>query len=198
MKDNSLHNILPYNGVALYFGNLFSGDEADKFFNRLLDTIAWKSEEAIVYGKHIVTKRKVAWYGNEAYTYTYSGVTKKAAPWTEELLQLKAAAETKTNETYNSCLLNLYHNGGEGMGWHTDNEATLKKDAAIASFSFGAVRKFSFKHRQTAETVSLMLEHGSLLLMKEATQTYWLHSLPKTKKISDARINLTFRSMKET
>ena len=190
-------NLLPYDGLVFYYGSLFSGNEADNLFTNLLQTIAWEHEEAIIYGKHIVTKRKAAWYGNAAYAYTYSGITKKALLWTEELLQLKQASEEISGTTYNSCLLNLYHSGEEGMGWHSDNEATLKKEGAIASFSFGAERKFSFKHRKTGETVSLMLEHGSLLLMKEATQHYWLHSLPKTKKVKGSRINLTFRSMKE-
>ena len=192
-----MNNLLPYDGVALYYEDVFSRSEADGFFARLLKTIAWKHEEAIVYGKHIIIRRKAAWYGNAAYAYTYSGITKKALLWTEELLQLKEAVERATGEIYNSCLLNLYHNGEEGMGWHSDNEATLQREAAIASLSFGAERKFSFKHRQTGETISLMLEHGSLLLMKETTQANWLHSLPKTKKTNNARINLTFRSMKE-
>jgi alkylated DNA repair dioxygenase AlkB len=103
--------------------------------------------------------------------------------------------EGKTGGTYNSCLLNLYHNGDEGMAWHSDDEKTLGENSAIASFSFGAERKFSFKHKQTKETVSMMLEHGSLLVMKGTTQTHWLHCLPKSKRITTPRVNLTFRTM---
>ena len=108
---------------------------------------------------------------------------------------LKTIVEQKTGETYNSCLLNLYHNGSEGMAWHSDGEKDLKKNAAIASLSFGAIRKFSFKDKQTKEVISLDLKPGSLLVMKGETQQHWLHRLPPTKKVQDARINLTFRSI---
>lgn len=116
-------------------------------------------------------------------------------PWTHELLALKGMVEKRTGETFNSCLLNLYHNGDEGMAWHSDGEPELKKDGAIASLSFGAERKFAFKHKRTGEKVAITLEHGSLLVMKDETQSHWLHRLPPTKRIRDARVNLTFRSI---
>ncbi|MGC1927444.1 MAG: alpha-ketoglutarate-dependent dioxygenase AlkB [Candidatus Nitrosopolaris sp.] len=103
--------------------------------------------------------------------------------------------EKLTETKFNSCLLNLYHNGSEGIAWHSDDEKSLEKNSTIASLSLGAERKFSFKHKQTKQTISLVLEHGSLLIMEDATQTYWLHSLPKSKKITGPRINLTFRTM---
>ncbi|MDQ6667858.1 MAG: alpha-ketoglutarate-dependent dioxygenase AlkB, partial [Thermoproteota archaeon] len=96
---------------------------------------------------------------------------------------------------FNSCLLNLYHNGDEGIAWHSDDEKPLGENSIIASLSFGAERKFSFKHKQTKQTISVVLEHGSLLIMKDATQTNWVHSLPKSKKITRPRINLTFRTI---
>ena len=161
----------------------------------LLTHIEWKNDEAVIYGKRIITKRKVAWYGEKAFPYTYSKTTKLALPFTKELLEIKTAVELETGETFNSCLLNLYHSGEEGMGWHSDAEKELKKNGAIASLSFGAERKFSFKHKQTAETVSVMLEHGSLLVMKDDTQTNWLHRLPPAKRIIQPRINLTFRTI---
>ena len=92
-------------------------------------------------------------------------------------------------------MLNLYHSGNEGMGWHSDDEESLAPKSTIASLSLGAERKFSFKHKQTKQTISSVLEHGSLLIMKDTTQAYWLHSLPKSKTISGPRINLTFRTM---
>jgi alkylated DNA repair dioxygenase AlkB len=92
-------------------------------------------------------------------------------------------------------LLNLYHNGDEGMAWHSDDEKSLGKNTCIASLSFGAERKFSFKHKQTKDATSLVLEHGSLLVMKDETQTNWLHRLPPTTLIKRPRINLTFRTM---
>jgi len=188
-------NLLPKDGVVNYYGTLMSLREANDYLNTLLSKIAWRNDEVVIFGKRIVTKRKAAWYGDKPYEYTYSNTTKKALPWIDELLVLKEIIEEKTNETFNSCLLNLYHNGDEGMSWHSDDEPDLKKDGAIASMSFGAERKFSFKHKQSKETVSLTLQHGSLLIMKGLTQTHWMHSLPKTKLISTPRINLTFRTM---
>ena len=120
-----------------------------------------------------------------------------ALPWTNELRVLKKMVEKETGENFNSCLLNLYHDGSEGMAWHSDGETDLEKNGAIASLSFGAERKFCFKHKKTKETVSLILQHGSLLVMKDETQSYWLHRLPPTKKIDHPRINLTFRTIIE-
>lgn len=190
-------NLLPYDGTVYYYGKLLSNDVADRYLNCLLKTIAWKHDEAVMFGKHIVTKRKVAWYGDEAYSYTYSKKTKQALPWTDELKKLKDLVEQRTETKFNSCLLNLYHNGDEGMSWHSDDEKDLEENSAIASLSLGAERKFSFRHKQSKETVALMLEHGSLLVMKDTTQTHWHHQLPKTKKVTELRINLTFRRMVE-
>lgn len=188
-------NLLPGDGVVNYYGKVMNQKEAHQYLDRLLHSIEWKNDEVVIFGKHIITKRKVAWYGDADYLYTYSNITKQALPWTTELLALKKIAEEHTAATFNSCLLNLYHNGDEGMTWHSDDERSISKDTAIASYSFGAERKFSFKHKKTKQTVSLILENGSLLIMKDTTQTHWLHSLPKSKKIKGSRINLTFREM---
>ena len=189
------HNLLPKDGTVNYYGKIIDQEEADAFYLQLLENIEWKNDEAVIFGKKILTKRKVAWYGDENFEYTYSNSTKKAIPWTPELLKLKALAEEKTGEEFNSCLLNLYHSGDEGMAYHSDGEKDLKKNGAIASLSFGAERKFSFKHKFTKEKVELLLEHGSLLVMKDQTQSFWLHRLPPTKKIHTPRINLTFRTI---
>jgi len=189
------NNLLPYGGTVNYYGQLFSQEQADSYFDELMNHIEWKNDEAFIMGKHIITKRKVAWYGDSGYSYTYSNATKHALPWTKILLELKAVAEQKTGTKFNSCLLNLYHNGDEGMAYHSDDEKTLAKNAAIASMSFGAERRFLFKHKHTKETVATFLENGSLLVMKDETQTHWLHRLPPTKKVNSARINLTFRTM---
>ena len=121
------------------------------------------------------------------------GPVTNALPWTSGLLDLKKRAENATAMKFNSCLLNLYHDGTEGMGWHSDDEKTLGINPAIASVSLGAPRKFLFRHKSTHEKVSVLLEDGSLLLMKDETQHFWLHSLPKTRKVMLPRINLTFR-----
>ena len=191
-------NLLPQDGTANYFGKVLSIIGANNYLQTLLTTIEWKNDEAIIFGKHIITKRKVAWYGESVFEYKYSNITKQALLFTTELLELKKMIEEKTNESYNSCLLNLYHNGNEGMAWHSDGEKDLKKNGAIASLSFGAERKFSFKHKQTKQKISLVLEHGSLLLMKDATQTNWLHRLPPSKLVTKPRINLTFRTIVNT
>ena len=195
LNADSEKNLLPIDGEVNYFGKIFSEEVANRYFEILLNSISWKNDEAFIFGKKIITKRKVAWYGDKEFKYTYSKTTKKALPWIPELLELKRYIEKKSGETYNSCLLNLYHTGAEGMAWHSDDEKDLKKNEAIASVSFGAARKFAFKHKETKETISVNLEHGSLLVMKGETQTYWLHRLPPTKKINSARINLTFRTI---
>ncbi len=194
---NLSFNLLPKDGTANYFGKIISKEKADIFFNALMQHIEWRNDEAIIFGKKIITKRKVAWYGNQQYQYAYSGITRYALPWTKELLQLKALTETVSKETFNSCLLNLYHNGNEGMAWHSDDEKDLQKNGAIASLSFGAERKFAFKHKVSGEKVELHLGHGSLLVMKDTTQSHWLHRLPPSKKIMTPRINLTFRTIVE-
>lgn len=191
----SSSNLLPRDGIVLYTGVVFTPTEAAGHFDSLSALPDWRHDETVIFGKRIVTSRMVAWYGDHPFEYTYSRITRRALPWPPAVLALKAVAERETAETYNSCLLNLYHNGSEGMGWHSDNEPELKKEGAICSLSFGADRRFSFKHKQTAEKVDILLENGSLLLMKGSTQAHWLHRLPPAKKILTPRINLTFRTI---
>jgi len=191
-----LLNLLPCDGELNYFGCILSHEENEHYLKQLLKTIEWKNDEAVIYGQHITTKRKVAWYGDNNYAYTYSNTTKHALNWTKDLLELKSIVENNTHTVYNSCLLNLYHNGDEAMGWHSDDEAALGRNTSIASLSFGAERKFSLKHKSSKQNISLTLEAGSLLVMKGTTQTYWSHCLPKMKNIESPRINLTFRTFK--
>lgn len=192
-NDNTL-NILPFDGTVNYYGQIFD-QQSPRYYQKLMDSIQWQPDEIIMFGKLIVTKRKVAWYAEKELDYTYAKKTKKAVLFTPELLEIKTVVERISNETFNSCLLNLYHDGEEGMGWHTDAEKELKPNGAIASVSFGAVRKFSFKHKQNNTLVDVLLENGSLLIMKDQTQQHWLHQLPKSKRIKTPRINLTFRTI---
>lgn len=194
-ESEAEQNLLPKNGEAYYYGKIFSEKDAKYYFDTLLESIDWKHDELTIFGKKIITKRKVAWYGTPGLKYTYSKTIKTALPWTAELLKIKKIIEDKTGESYNSCLLNLYHSGEEAMGWHSDDEKDLKKNAAIASLSLGAERKFVFKHKESKESVSKILEDGSLLLMGGSTQSNWLHRLPPTKKVLQPRINLTFRTI---
>lgn len=196
--NEQLHNLLPYDGTVHYYGSIMPLEMAHDFYNSLIRNIQWENDEAIIYGKKIMTKRKVAWHANHPFSYTYSKITKTAKPWLPILDELKAIVEKESGEKYNSCLLNLYHDGNEGMAWHSDAERDLKKNGAIGSLSFGAERKFSFKHKKTKETISKVLQHGSLLIMKETTQSHWLHRLPPTKKYCIPRVNLTFRTIVES
>ncbi len=190
-----LSNLLPHDGTVIYYGKVINQSATLTYFDDLFNKIEWKNDEAVIFGKHMITKRKVAWYGDKNYAYTYSNITKEALPWTTTLLELKQLAEKITETTYNSCLLNLYHDGDESMAWHSDDEKTLARHQSIASFSFGAERKFSFKHKTTHQKVSLILENGSLLVMKDEIQENWWHRLPKTKLVKTPRINLTFRTI---
>ncbi|MDF2553397.1 MAG: alpha-ketoglutarate-dependent dioxygenase AlkB [Chryseobacterium sp.] len=190
-------NILPKDGNAEYYGKIFSDAECEKYYQYLFSQIPWENDEAVIFGKLIITKRKVAWFGEKEFEYTYSNRTKYAKLWTSELLELKQKCEEASGETYNSCLLNLYHDGSEGMAYHSDAEKDLKKHGAIASLTFGAERKFSFKHKLSKERIDVMLENGSLLVMKGTTQENWLHRLPPTKKVTTPRVNLTFRTIKD-
>ena len=195
INNNKIVQVLNRDGRADYYGKIMTNMEANLYFEILLQNIVWKNDEAIILGKHIITKRKTAWYGDSDYLYTYSNTTRRALPWTSELRDLKQLVEKLTETKFNSCLLNLYHDGNEGLAWHSDDEEVLRRNGTIASLSFGAERKFSLKHKKTKQTISIVLEHGSLLVMKDETQVYWLHSLPKTKKIVMPRINLTFREI---
>jgi alkylated DNA repair dioxygenase AlkB len=188
-------NLLNEDGVVVYFGKIISLEQSNNYYNKLLHGIEWKNDEAYMFGKHIITKRKVAWYGDNEFEYTYSNITKRALLWTTELRELKQIVENHTQAKYNSCLLNLYHSGDEGMAWHSDEESDLVENASIASMTFGAKRKFSFKHKINKQKIDVELEHGSLLEMTGSTQKFWLHRLPPTKKVYTPRINLTFRLM---
>lgn len=188
-------NLLPHDGTVHYPGKILSKARADAFYEALRTEIAWKPDEIQLFGKRIQTKREVAWYADEPFSYTYSRTTKHALAWTKTLLELKTIVEKASGEHFNSCLLNLYHDGTQGMAWHADSEAMLKPQGTIASLSLGAERRFLFRHKTTNEIVETFLEHGSLLLMKGQTQSFWQHRLPPSAKITSARINLTFRNI---
>jgi len=188
-------SILAKDGHAEYFNHFYSVDESDHLLENLLNSLTWESDHITMFGKSVSTSRKVAWIGDPECLYTYSGVQKIPQEWTQELQQIKHRLEQTTGHTYNSCLLNLYHNGDEGMGWHSDNEKELDSTTPIASMSLGARRKFAFRHKQDKTTVPVFLEHGSLLMMHPPIQEYWHHSLLKTKSIMSPRINLTFRKI---
>jgi len=194
MLKNPL-NIIAQDGIALYHEKVLTDEQIKPLYEELLNKINWENERVVMFGKEIITKRKVAFYSDPLIAYTYSSKTKIGLPWKDPLIILKNIVESLTKQTYNACLLNLYHNGEEAMGWHSDNEKEIIANSSIASLSIGASRKFSFKHKVTKETISIQLGNGSLLEMKGTIQSHWLHTLPKSKKITESRINLTFRQM---
>ena len=191
----NIPNIINQDGQAHYFGIIVNAEQKHTYFNELLNKIEWTNEKLIMFGKEIITKRKVAFYGDSLMSYTYSNKTKQALAWTPLLLGIKNLTTSFTGSHYNACLLNLYHDGEEGMGWHSDDEKEIIPNSSIASLSFGAERKFAIKHKTTKETHSILLENGSLFEMLGSFQKHWLHSMPKSKKIIAPRINLTFRQM---
>ena len=187
--------ILAKDGRAEYINHFYDAEVSDSLFTNVLGSLTWESDQIFMFGRLVTTARKVAWVGDPDCLYTYSGVQKIPQAWTKELLQMKHKLEQLTGHTYNSCLLNLYHTGDEGMGWHSDNEKELDSTTPIASVSLGARRKFAFRHKQDKTTSSIFLEHGSLLIMHPPIQEHWHHSLLKTKTITSPRINLTFRKI---
>jgi alkylated DNA repair dioxygenase AlkB len=188
-------NIINQDGQAHYFGPILTEEQNSYYWEELLHKMEWANEKVVMFGKEITTKRKVAFYADESIEYTYSNKTKKGLPWTTSLLSIRELVSKHTHQSYNACLLNLYHDGEEGMGWHSDDEREIVPNSSIASLSIGAERKFSFKHKATKETQSLLLQNGSLLEMAGSLQQNWWHALPKSKKVNGPRINLTFRQM---
>lgn len=190
-----MNNLLPKDGTVHYYGKIFTDEQSEIYYVKLLKEINWQHDVVKIFGKEIITKRKVAFLGDEGISYKYSGKNKIAENWLKFILEIKSTVEQISGEKFNACLLNYYHNGSEAMSWHSDNEKEILKHSAIASVSFGAERKFGFKHNFSKEEISLMLENGSLLIMKDETQIYWKHKLCTNAKIIEPRINLTFRTI---
>jgi alkylated DNA repair dioxygenase AlkB len=188
------HNILPQDGEAWYYKGFFSEEESLVLYDSLLRNIQWEQKQVRIYGRLINEPRLTAWYGDEGSEYIYSGVMHQPLLWTPELLGIEAKVEAKVEVKFNSVLLNLYRDGNDSMGWHKDDEKELGINPIIGSVSFGATRKFKFKHNALKKlTVDIELENGSFLLMKGEAQHHWYHSIPKTTKAVGPRINLTFR-----
>jgi len=188
-------NILPKEGCAKYLPGVLSEQHTASLMSQLQTSIIWDSDQLIMFGERVTTRRKVAWVADTQCPYTYSGVKKIPQAWTSELLIIKAQLEELAQSEFNSCLLNFYHNGDDGMGWHSDNEKELDPYSPIASLSLGARRKFAFRHKEDKTTIPIYLENGSVLMMYSPTQQFWRHALLKTKTVSTSRINLTFRKI---
>jgi alkylated DNA repair dioxygenase AlkB len=195
MPDTQHFRQIPVeNGLLLYFPDLIGKPECDQLIPRLQNEISWKQETIRIFGKSYPTPRLTAWYGDEGKIYSYSGLRLSPNPWTEPLLELKVRIEAATGYQFNSVLLNWYRNGNDSMGWHADNEKELGTNPIIASLSLGAPRMFRLREIQNHKnSFGFTLENGSLLLMAGPLQHYWQHSLPRSTRLMDDRINLTFR-----
>lgn len=189
--------ILNRDGKAIYFGPVLDYISSRLLFDKLEKEIAWQRDKVMMFGKVLETTRLVSWYGKKKFTYKYSNKEKVALPYPQVLEDIHSMVEKITGQTYNSCLLNFYQDGSQAMSWHSDNEREIEGDSSICSLSLGAERKFKFKHNKTGQVIDIWLENGSVLDMSGEIQRHWKHCLPKTKKVTAPRINLTFRKMKE-
>lgn len=191
-------NLLPYDGKVNDLGVVI--DYPSPLYYALLTTLPWQPDIVTLFGKTHVTTRQIVWMGDSDASYQYSGHTRPAIAWTDSVFHVKHHIEQQLlkigiKADFNSCLLNYYPSGDDGMGYHADDEKELGHQPVIASLSLGATRKFVFKHKKTQDKVELYLESGQLIVMHGATQQYWKHSITKTKTVDEGRISLTFRQM---
>lgn len=181
----------------IYYPQLFDSEKSDELFSILQNEIPWQQDEITVFGKTHPQPRLTALFGNEGKPYSYSNIVMQPHSWNPVLTFIKEEVEAVTNEHFTTVLLNNYRDGKDSNGWHADNEKELGRDPVIASLSFGAERYFHLQHNTIKEQkLKILLEHGSLLLMKGSTQHFWKHQIPKTAKPIGTRINLTFRTIK--
>jgi alkylated DNA repair dioxygenase AlkB len=178
----------------IYYPLFFDKKEADTIFAELKKETPWQQDEIRLYGKIHSQPRLTALFGNEGKSYSYSNIKMQPHPWNPLLQKIKSKIENISNTNFTSVLLNLYRDGKDSNGWHADNEKELGINPIIASVSFGSERVFQLKHNSIPGLKqNILLEHGSLLLMKGTTQHFWKHQIPKTSKPIGERINLTFR-----
>lgn len=196
-EDACPKEILLKDGVLEYHPCFFPVSEADRLLQQLLTQTDWKQESMNMYGKQVSFPRLMAWHGDPGSTYAFSGNAYSPQPWTTPLLEIKRLIEPVAGVSFNSVLLNLYRNGKDAMGWHSDDEPELGLNPVIASVNLGATRRFMLRYKGDHQLkYELELQHGSLLLMKGALQHYWQHQVPKTARELPSRINLTFRVIK--
>ncbi len=196
-KKREFEKITLKDGEVWFMENFMPLDKANMYFKKFTENIKWRQEEIKMYGKTYPVPRKTAWYGYEGFNYKYSGIFCNPEPWTKELLGIKKVIESFLPDSdFNSVLLNLYRDGNDKVSWHADDEKGLGINPLIASVSLGAIRRFDLKHKEDPnQKLQLELKPGSLVIMKGALQHNWLHQIPVQKKISDSRINLTFRTI---
>ena len=187
--------LLPGDGSAVLFPDFLCESDADNYFSGLHNNTPWEQNFIRLFGKEVSEPRLSTWHAEADLPYTYSGVPRTPHPWKEPLSSLRTACEAHTGQSFNGALLNLYRTGLDAMGWHSDDEAVNGPNPVIASISLGAERRFDFRHKESREMISVVLPHGSLLVMSGACQTFWLHRIAKTTRQTEPRINVTFRTL---
>ena len=181
----------------IYFAHFFDKKEADAIFRQLAKDIPWQQDDIQVFGKIHPQPRLTALFGNEGKPYSYSNIKMQPYPWTLLLQKIKSYVESVSDTNFTTVLLNQYRDGKDSNGWHADNEKELGTNPVIASISLGAERAFHLQHNcDKNRKHKMILQHGSLLIMKGATQHNWKHQISKTAKPINPRINLTFRWIK--
>lgn len=186
-----------FDGELQHYPDFLTAQTAQRMFQRLRSQVSWQSERIKVYGQWHQIPRLQAWYGDSQSSYSYSGKTLQPQPLTEELEALKKACSKIAKIEFNSVLANLYRNGDDSMGLHSDDEPELGYQPVIASVTLGATRRFDLLHKKHPCKLQLFLQSGSLLIMKGDTQKYWQHGIARTKQPVGERINLTFRRVKK-
>jgi len=196
---NAENRLIDFNladGVELtLIKQFYNQPESDQLFNKLLSDLAWQEEDILIFDKWVKVPRLMCWYGDPDALYKYSGVVHRPLPWTQELMAIRNKMEHQCQCVFNSVLANLYRDGRDSMGCHADDERELGKNPVIASLSLGEERLFKMHHKKTKQALDIHLAHGDLLIMGGTCQHHWVHSVPKTKTLKTARINLTFRKV---
>ena len=175
-------------------------EEADGLLAELLAAIRWENHRIRIFGREVASPRLSCWIGDPGASYVYSGTRFDPHPWPAPLAAVRARVEQACGASFNSVLANLYRNGDDAMGWHSDDEPELGERPVIASLSLGAERKFRLRPRRPRgeparrdDIRGLVLGHGSLVRMAGDTQRHYLHDLPRARGVAQPRLNLTFR-----
>ena len=186
-------NLVPFDGELYLLAGFYPPDKANDYFRELYQSLAWQQEQLTIYGREVNVPRLIAWYGDDNAHYRYSGIDHAPLPWTTKLQSIRSDVEAVCQTSFNSVLANLYRDGRDSMGCHSDDEKELGVNPVIASVSLGETRLLRFKHKKSGEKLDIELAHGDLLIMAGKLQHHWRHELPKTRKAKGSRINLTFR-----
>jgi alkylated DNA repair dioxygenase AlkB len=183
-------------GYLRFWPNWMPSEEADLLLARAIKQTPWRHDSIRMMGRKIPIPRLQNWFGTPGTNYTYSNIRLEALEFPPWMDRLRRSIEIQTNSEFNRALVNYYRDGNDSVDWHADDEASLGNEPMIASFSLGVARKFDLRHNLTGQRVSLNLPHGSLLLMGPGLQSFWKHRIPKSRNLSDARVNFTFRYMR--